>query len=160
MAKLNQDLLMQLETKMGDSKVLKLKVNGKTIDITVEKKFLNTKIEALIQELLELNQYATDNEITGFNITTMLFVMIFKTFTDIPYIEKGTIEEKLENYIRTTNVLKDLECEDGISVFDKLVNEFELEQIEKINKKMKLFADNINTYITEQNKEEVEDGNV
>lgn len=147
MAKLNQELLMQLEAKMGDSKVLKLKVNGKPIDITVEKKFLNTKIEALITELLELNQYATEQNITGFNITTMVFVMMLKMFTDIPYIENGTIKEKLENYVATTNALKNLELEDGETVFSKVIGEFEQEQIEKINKKMKMMTENINAYI-------------
>ena len=98
--------------------------------VMIEKKFRPTKIIKIIEELIEKRNYASENELQ-FNDIMMQYLYIVKYFTDID------IPEKYEEQISALEVLCDHD------IFEKILNEFDQEEISKINKSYVQSIDNI-----------------
>lgn len=153
MSKISKDALLKLEKKMGEKKTLKIMLDGKEYEFTIDCKFLNTKIDEMIRELVEIEENKTEeNDLLD---TTLLTVMLtLKHFTSAPYEgEFLTVAEKIEHYVAITNALKNLECEDGESVFEKLINAIDSEEISKVAVRMKRMADNYTKFVEEKQSE-------
>lgn len=130
MSKKNQKMKLSNLYKERDEKFPKKAVVIDKYKVMIEKKFRPTKIIKIIEELIEKRNYANENELQ-FNDIMMQYLYIVKYFTDID------IPEKYEEQISALEVL----CDHNI--FEQILNEFDQEEVSKINKSYIQSIDNI-----------------
>ncbi len=110
---------------------LKLDMGEQSFVVKYQERFKTASIQALVQEMMEVHQAINEN--TEININDLVFILLIKHFTDIPFDAVDTVEEKIEMYIRTTNLLNNLETVEGISCFQAIFRVFNDKEIEKVS---------------------------
>lgn len=106
----------------------KLLIDG--YEVVIEPKFKPSKIQQLIQELIEKSEYAEQN---GFiiNVVDYMFILLLKHFTDIKF------SDKYEKQIQMMQVLVDL------NYFERIISEFDQSEIDKLTQIFQNNVDNI-----------------
>lgn len=118
-----------------------LNIGEQSFLVKYQKQFKESQIQELIKEWLLIKEAVEDKiEINMYDIS---FILIFKHFTDVPFEQIEDILERVDHYIRVTNLLVDLKDKDGVSLFEKIFTALDKTQIEKISEAMKKVGKNI-----------------
>lgn len=118
-----------------------LNIGEQSFVVKYQKHFKDSQIQELIKEWLLIKQ-ATEDKIEV-NMYDISFILIFKHFTDVPFEEKEDILERVEHYIRMTNLLVDLKDKDGVSLFEKIFKTLDEKEIQKVTETMTKVSKNI-----------------
>ena len=113
--------------------------------IVIDKKFKQSKINKIIEELIEKEKYARIKEL-NFNIITMQYLYMIKYFTSV------YISNQYERQIQELDWL----CDQGY--FEKILNEFNQDEINKINQSFIKIINNASKMISEA-KDEIKEFN-
>ena len=132
--KLEVKKMVDLVQEQYQTKELILDLGEEQFTVQYDVKFKDSKIQDYIKEwMLIKTTYVSDVEINMFD---MSFILILKHFTDLPFEHFNKVEEKVDHYVRMTNLLFDLKDKDGMSVFNKVFLALDEEEIKKISQKM------------------------
>jgi len=143
--KMNLGTLKTLENKRFTTK----KIIVDSYELEVDEHFKNTKIVSLLQEFMKQTNYAKENdmEIDALTYTTILILKYF-TSMDVP--------EEYEKQIQMLSILTDLEYQ-GENYLNIILSAFDENEINKLNTKMKEYAENLTKLVEEINKEKAEE---
>jgi len=119
-------------------KQVTVNINGEDYDVLVDKKFKNTKIDKLIKELL--NNFDDYKELDKTVCGLYISFLTIKHFTSLDVIETNSFAEQ----ISLLNSMIDLD------IYNKIISEFEISEIEKINTSMINFASNIDEFMKDE----------
>jgi hypothetical protein len=130
--KLNTNNVLSLHDKTFKQKPITIDVEGESFEVLIDTKFQVSKIQQLLTEVMERNQQLIKiNDI--FDITYYMNFLVIKYFTNIEIAK----EDDFETQIRIFKALLDLE------IFDKIMENFDKGELDKINKYMKKASANI-----------------
>lgn len=132
---LNFETLSNLEQNQYPIGEIKLKIGKQNFLVKYKEKFKDSEIQELIKEWMLIKE--ATHEKVEVNMYDISFILILKHFTDVPFDEVEDILERTEHYIRMTNLLIDLKTEDGSSIFEKLFEVLDNEEVLKVAKAMK-----------------------
>lgn len=118
-----------------------LKVGEQSFLVTYQKQFRDSEIQELIKEWLLIKE--ATNEKVEVNMYDISFILILKHFTDVPFDDVEDILERVEHYIRMTNLLIDLKDESGTSLFEKIYSCIDESQMKKVSETMKKVSEGI-----------------
>lgn len=132
------DLLLNLESKMVNRKVISFKMKDGTVtNFSIDVNFLNTDIANIIKDMAEISMYLEsinayiDNEVIMPLLLIKHFVKQVKVGnkgkqTEIEIIkQEKSIKETYEMLVRYGNALMNIENQDGVSLFEILLKEFD-----------------------------------
>lgn len=143
--KMNLGTLKTLENKRFTTK----KIIVDSYELDVDEHFRNTKIVSLLQEFMKQTNYAKENdmEIDALTYTTILILKYFSSLE---------VSNKYEEQIRMLSILTDLEYQ-GETYLNIILSAFDENEINKLNTKMKEYAENLTKLVEEINKEKAEE---
>lgn len=133
--------LSNLEQEQFPIGEITLNVGEQSFSVKYQKYFKDSQIQELIKEWLLIRQ-ATEDKIEV-NMYDISFILIFKHFTDVPFEVKEDIVDRVDHYIRMTNLLIDLKEADGVSLFEKIFTALDKEEIQKITEAMSKVSNSI-----------------
>lgn len=131
---LNIKTLSDLELNQYPIGEITLKVGEQNFLVKYQERFRDSEIQELIKEWLLIKE-ATDGKIE-INMHDISFILILRHFTDVPFEDFENMLERAEHYIRMANLLVDLKTEDGKSIFEKVFEALDKEQLQKVAKSM------------------------
>jgi hypothetical protein len=137
--------------KKQDEQLYKQKeINVNGYKVMIDTKFRKTKLQKLINELVQVSDYIKENKYQ-IDILTYLYILLIKYFTDIP------VPNELEKQIIMTNLLIDN------GYFEAIVNEFDQNEINKFIEMLNMYKNNLFKILESQdlgnlNKEDVNNG--
>ncbi len=137
--------------KKQDEQLYKQKeINVNGYKVMIDTKFRKTKLQKLINELVQVSDYIKENKYQ-IDILTYLYILLIKYFTDIP------VPNELEKQITMTNLLIDN------GYFEAIVNEFDQNEINKFIEMLNMYKNNLFKILESQdlgnlNKEDVNNG--
>lgn len=117
--------------KKQDEQLYKQKeINVNGYKVMIDTKFRKTKLQKLINELVQVSDYIKENKYQ-IDILTYLYILLIKYFTDIP------VPNELEKQITMTNLLIDN------GYFEAIVNEFDQNEINKFIEMLNMYKNNL-----------------
>ncbi len=117
-------------------------------EVTVDEQLRPTKIQSMIAELIEKDEYASENGYL-FNPSEYALILFVKFFTDI------SVPSEYEKQIAMLSLLVDLEY------LEKIIDAFNKKEMNKLNKMIKQYHSNLNLLMNELVKmAEEDDGEV
>lgn len=117
-------------------------------EVTVDEQLRPTKIQTMIAELIEKDEYASENGYL-FNPSEYALILFVKYFTDVK------IPDSYEQQIAMLSLLVDLEY------LEPIINAFDKDEMDKLNKMIKQYQSNLNLLMNEMVKmSEEENGEV
>lgn len=137
--------------KKQDEQLYKQKeINVNGYKVMIDTKFRKTKLQKLINELVQVSDYIKENKYQ-IDILTYLYILLIKYFTDIP------VPNELEKQITMTNLLIDN------GYFEAIVNKFDQNEINKFIEMLNMYKNNLFKILESQdlgnlNKEDVNNG--
>jgi hypothetical protein len=141
--KMNLGNLKSLEAKQFTQK----RIMVDSFEVLVDEKFKDTKISALIKELLEKSTYMKENNIE-MNLTDYSLILFIKYFSSVE------IPDQFEEQIQFFDQLINLRTSDDISYFEMILKAFSEDEIAKFNKRLKEYKDNIDKLLEDIKKEQ------
>jgi hypothetical protein len=150
MAKKNKKLTLGVLKEQDEQLYKQKEINVKGYKVMIDTKFRKTKLQKLINELVQALDYIKENKYQ-IDILTYLYILLIKYFTDIP------VPNELEKQIIMTNLLIDN------GYFEAIVNEFDQNEINKFIEMLNVYKNNLFKILESQdlgnlNKEDVNNG--
>lgn len=105
-------------------------------EVTVDEQLRPTKIQTMIAELIEKDEYASENGYL-FNPSEYALILFVKYFSDI------SVPSEYEKQIAMLSLLVDLEY------LEPIINSFDKEEMDKLNKMIKQYHSNLNLLMNE-----------
>lgn len=130
--KLTSSNILSLHNRVFSQRAIQIDINGTPYQVLIDEKFQPSKIQEMILELAE-KQREIRNLDDILNISYYASFLIIKYFTDISVSKTDSLEKQL----RVFKALIDLE------IYEKLMEAFPDEELEKINKYIKKASDNL-----------------
>lgn len=138
---LDFNTLSSLEQEQYPIGEVELEVGKEKFLVKYEQKFRESKIQDLVKEWM-LIQEEVNNKV-DVNMYDISFILILKHFTDIPFDQIDNVLDRIEHYIRMTNLLLNLKDNKDVSLFEKVFSVIDKEQILKVTTTMNKMAKNI-----------------
>lgn len=157
-----KDLLLDLESKMVQKKVIEFKMKDNSVTkFSVDTQFLNSDIINIIKDMAEITMHLQGLNVPVDNETIMPLLMIKHFVKQVKISNKGkqtevgliknenTTKEMYEMLIRYGNALMNIQNTDGISLFEILLKEFDSNKVgmKDITDKINMMAENISKSI-------------
>lgn len=130
--KLSSSKILSLHSKTFTQKVVHVEVGGKNYAVTIDVKFQPTKLQALIMELVEKYQHISKLD-DVLDISYYANFLLLKYFTDLGL-------EEVDDFNKQLQVFKGII---DLEIYDKIVENFAQEEIEKVNVYIKKIGENL-----------------
>lgn len=112
----------------------KLNVGEEILDVKIKDELTDEEVVKFTQELIVYTKFVQDTkEIKGLSVDMLTIMLLIKNMTDLEYEIGDNMIDNLSDISNMTVAMKKMKCNDGESVFLKIVNSLNQNEINRLD---------------------------